>query len=61
MSAVLSWKYAGFIFSAYGITFAVLLAMIGWVVLTSRARKASLAKLEADGLRRAAAREAANE
>ena len=53
MSALLGTKYAGFILGAYGITFAVLIGMVLWVVLTTRNRRADLAKLEADGVRRA--------
>ena len=61
MSAILSWKYAGFILSAYGVTFAVLFAMVAWVVITGRMRRMELAKLEAEGLRRASARGARDE
>lgn len=53
---VLSWKYAGFIFSAYGVTFAVLLLMILWVIVAGRKRQKTLAVLQADGLRRASAK-----
>lgn len=53
MSELFSGKYAGFIFSAYGATFLILAAMVAWVWLTLRSRRAELAKLEADGLRRA--------
>ncbi len=52
MSALLGTKYAGFIAGAYGITFAVLLAMVLWVILTARNRRKALAKLEAEGVRR---------
>lgn len=53
MSELLSGKYTGFISSAYAATFLILAIMIAWVWLVSRSRKAELAKLEADGLRRA--------
>ena len=49
MSALLGTKYAGFIAGAYGITFAVLLGMVLWVVLIARNRRAELARLEAEG------------
>lgn len=56
MSAFFGTKYAGFIIGAYGATFVVLLAMMLWVWFTARSRRAQLARLEADGLRRASAK-----
>ncbi len=56
MSTLLGTKYAGFILGAYGVTFAVLLGMILWVMLIARKRRAQLTKLEAEGVRRASAR-----
>lgn len=46
-------RYFGFIASSYSVTFVVLAAMVLWVILTHRARRATLAKLEAAGIRRA--------
>ena len=53
MTALFGEKYFVFIASAYGITAIVLLALIIWVLLTQRRRRADLAALEQSGLRRA--------
>ena len=52
MTSIFGAKYFGFIASAYGITFVTLLALCLWILLTARARKKTLARLEADGLKR---------
>lgn len=56
MSALFGTQYFGFIAGAYGATVVVLMALIIWVLATYRSRKATLAEMEAAGLRRAAAR-----
>ena len=55
MSSLFSGQYAGFIFSAYAITFVVVLLLVIWVLATGKARKRQLAKLEEAGYSRAAA------
>lgn len=47
--------HAQFVFAAYGVTAATLMALIGWVLLDQRARKSELAELEAMGVRRRSA------
>ena len=46
-----------FVVAAYGAVALVLAALIGWVVLDGRRRRAELADLEARGVRRRSARE----
>ncbi|MEO1397984.1 MAG: heme exporter protein CcmD [Pseudomonadota bacterium] len=46
-------RYFGFIASSYAVTAIVLIALIVWVVLTHRSRRATLGRLEAAGIRRA--------
>ncbi|MGI9354916.1 MAG: heme exporter protein CcmD [Rhizobiaceae bacterium] len=53
MSALFGTKYFGFIAGAYGVTAIVLVALIVWVLLTQRSRRAELTSLEQSGLRRA--------
>lgn len=50
--------HAGFILASYGITAAVVLLLILWVVVDHRAQNARLAALEARGVRRRSARAA---
>jgi heme exporter protein D len=45
-------QYFGFIFASYAITALVLGALIAWVILDHRGRRAELAALEAQGVRR---------
>lgn len=53
MEAIFGTKYFWFIASSYSATFAVLMLMVVWVLLTYSRRKKALAKLEQAGLRRA--------
>ncbi len=54
-------SHLAFVSIAYGATALTLLALILWVLLDQRARRADLAELEARGVRRrSAAREAKN-
>ena len=48
-------NHPGFILAAYAISFLVVAAMIGWVVLDNRRQRTVLAELEARGLRRRSA------
>jgi heme exporter protein D len=41
-----------FVLSAYGISFGMLVCLIGWIVVTRRAIKRDLAALEAAGVKR---------
>lgn len=50
-------RYFGFIASSYAVTFAVLILMVIWVLVTHSRRKSALAKLEKAGLRRANAKQ----
>jgi len=52
MSALFGTKYFGFIAGAYGVTTVVLVALIVWILLTQRSRRAELGSLEESGLRR---------
>ena len=52
MTALFGTKYFGFIAGAYGVTAFVLFALVVWVLLTQRSRRAELAALERAGLRR---------
>lgn len=54
MEALFGAKYAGFILAAWGVSALAVLALIAWVWLGHRARRAELARLEKAGLRRAA-------
>lgn len=45
-------NYAGFILASYGITIAVVLLLILWVVTDGRAQAKALIELEARGIRR---------
>ncbi len=45
-------SHVAFVSISYAVTAIVILAMIVWVVLDQRARKAELADLEARGIRR---------
>ena len=55
MSGLLDGPYAGFILGAYGITFAVLVGLVIWVLLTATSRKRQMVKLEEEGVRRRSA------
>ena len=44
--------HAGFVFAAYAASALVISAMILWIALAQRARKAALAALEASGVKR---------
>ncbi len=48
-------KYFGYIATAYGITFAVIAALILWIVITRRHRRAELERLEGRAAKYAAA------
>ena len=54
MTDLFSGPYAAFIAASYGITFAVIVALIIWVWLTSRGRRRTLRQLEEQGVRRGA-------
>ena len=45
-------QYFGFIFASYAITALVLGALIAWVIMVHRGRRAELSALEAQGIRR---------
>ncbi len=45
-------EHAGFIVTAYLVTAAALLSLVGWIVTDGRAQKRRLAELEAGGIRR---------
>ncbi len=53
MTGLFGTKYAGYIAAAYGITFAILLAMAVAVVVTYGKRRKQMARLEEQGLKRA--------
>ena len=53
MTSLFGTKYFGFIMSAYGITIVVLLILTFWILMTYRARKRQLVKLEESGIKRA--------
>ena len=53
MTSLFGTKYFGFIMSAYGITIVVLLILTFWILMTYRARKGQLVKLEEAGIKRA--------
>jgi len=53
MNVLFGDRYFTFILSSYSVTAAVLIALTVWVFVTNRARRQSLARLEASGLRRA--------
>ncbi|MEM9678192.1 MAG: heme exporter protein CcmD [Pseudomonadota bacterium] len=57
MTELFGERYFHFIASSYAVTAIVLLAMVAWVIVTYRARQATLAKLEAAGIRRASKEE----
>ena len=42
----------GFVFAAYAASLIVIAALIGWIILSHRARKAELAALEQSGVKR---------
>jgi heme exporter protein D len=44
--------HAGFVFAAYAASVLVIGAMIAWIALGQRARRAELAALEASGVKR---------
>jgi heme exporter protein D len=44
--------YAGFIIAAYAAAFAVIAALIGWIVADHRTQRRTLADLEASGITR---------
>jgi heme exporter protein D len=44
--------YAGFIVAAYAAAFAVIAALIGWIIADHRAQRRTLADLEARGMTR---------
>ena len=48
-------SHAFYIYSAYGVTGLIVLALICWVWLDGRARSKELARLEAAGIRRRSA------
>ena len=50
--------HAGFILAAYGLSAAIVIALIGWVLLDGRAQRRRLADLEARGIRRRSSRKA---
>lgn len=41
-----------YVFAAYGISFVILGAIIGWIMLDARSQKKALVALEAQGIRR---------
>lgn len=45
-------NYAGFILASYGITIAVILLLILWVITDGRVQAKAMAELEARGIRR---------
>ena len=51
--------HAGFILAAYGVTIAIVLALVAWVLVDGRALRRQLADLETRGIRRRSARKAA--
>ncbi|WP_419914775.1 heme exporter protein CcmD [Hoeflea sp.] len=48
-------SHLAFVLIAYGVTAATLAALIGWVLMDQRGRRAELAELEARGVRRRSA------
>lgn len=54
-------SHSGFIIAAYGVTAAAVAGLIGWVALDHRHLRATLAELDARGLRRRSSREPATE
>ncbi len=52
--------HAGFILAAYGLSAAIVVALIGWVILDGRAQRQRLADLEARGIRRRSSRKPAD-
>ena len=53
MTSLFGTEYFGFIASAYGVTTIVLLALVGWILVTYSHRKKALLALEQAGLKRA--------
>ncbi len=49
--------HAGFIFVAYAVAFAVVAALVIWVIVDARVQKRTLGDLEASGVRRAGERQ----
>lgn len=47
--------HLGYILGAYGVTIAVVLGLIGWIVIDHRRQSALIADLEARGVRRRSA------
>ncbi len=45
-------SHFSFVAISYGVTAATILALVGWVVVNQRARRAELDELEARGVRR---------
>ncbi|MDD9908294.1 MAG: heme exporter protein CcmD [Ahrensia sp.] len=52
LDSLFGTQYFGFIASAYGVTFVVLMSMIVWVLVVQRQRRDKLARMEEAGLRR---------
>ncbi|WP_210162802.1 heme exporter protein CcmD [Kaistia adipata] len=50
--------HAGFILAAYGVTIAIVLALVAWILLDGRTLRRQLADLETRGIRRRSARKA---
>ncbi|PWL19365.1 heme exporter protein CcmD [Falsochrobactrum shanghaiense] len=48
--------HLGFVIASYGITFAALALVIGWVLVDQRIQKNELKRLETQGVRRRSAR-----
>jgi len=44
--------HAAYVAAAYGVSFLVIAALAGWILLDQRARRRELAALEAAGIRR---------
>jgi heme exporter protein D len=53
--------HASYILAAYGVTIAIVLALVAWVLADGRALRRQLADLETRGVRRRSARKAAVE
>ncbi len=45
-------SHFSFVAIAYGVSALTILALVGWIMLDQRARRAELAELEASGIRR---------
>ena len=53
-------SHLAFVSIAYGVTALTLVVLVAWVLIDQRARRAELAELEAQGIRRRSAAKEAN-